>query len=322
MDLTSVTNLLSQVLTPELADSTFQNAEVRKLPPRGLERAPNGGGVTLRQGVVSAANASGGVANANNGPFPAAGQNTYLQASNAPQLYDAAMQITDEVEASIAHGGSAVAVVAVEMEKTLGRVWQNFSTDILSSTAPFGIELAVDSAGTYRGISHATAGWGSRETAVGGALTTAVLFADLEALSLPDRCGPEGAQPDVSVVSIEQWINYNQLSGAGTTTSNQRVIVDGDKGMRQNMGPPGLDEPLYFSSQAVVPIRGMTNTVWLMGRRDEIRMHYWDREGSVNGMKIHRPDPVTYGRRIVISWFGDFVIEDPFHWSKDTGVSA
>lgn len=322
-DLTSIANLLTTILArPGLVDSTFQNREVFRVAPAGLERAPDGGGVTYRWGVISAANASGGVASANNGPFPAAGQNTYLQASLSPQLYDAAFQVTDEMEASLAHGGTPVDVLAVELDKTIGRVYQNIATDVVSATAPFGCELAVDSAGTYAAIGHGTTGWGSRETAVGGALTAAVLYNDEEALSLPDRCGPDGTMPDFSLVSQEQWGNLNQLTGAGTTTTIFRRNLDPGEVQRANIGL-GEREPIPFSNQMVMPLRGMTNTIWLMGRRGEIRSFYWDRPGATQGMKVHNPDPQGYGRRIIMSWYGiPWMWEDPFHWAKDTGVTA
>lgn len=322
-DLTSAVNLLNTIVTDDLVDATFLNQEVFQLgdsPPQAMPA----GQQTHRWPVLSAANSGGGIANPSGGAYPAASQNTYLQAQLAPQLYDDAFQVTKELASALANGVSPVDMIGVEADKTLARVYDIIAGDVLSSTAPFGIELAVDSAGTYANISHATTGWGSDEAAVGGVLTSAVLYAMEETLALPDRA----IWQDWSIVSHEQLGNYLQLSGAGTTTSLFRRDLTATETQNINMGiDRRRDAP--FGNGMIRAVRDLTNTIWLMGKRSSIKSYYFDSPPtedagpSVRGLQIHRVAPAGYSQKIVFAWYGiPLKIDLPFHWSKRTGITA
>ncbi len=320
-DLTSVANLLNTIVTPRLVDSTFLNREVFDIVPGGPSAPPPG--FPHRFPVISAANSSGGVADPNGGPFPAPGQNTYLQASATPRLYDSAMSITKELEAAIQAGAAIDDIVGKELDKVVGRVYDHVAGDILSTTAPFGVELGVDSAGTYLGISHGTTGWGSDEAAVGGVLASSVLYAMEEALILPDRATFQ----NFSLVSHEQLGNYQQLSGAGTTTSLFRRDLGAAEKQVINMGIERRTG--VFGDGVIFPIRDLANTIWLMGRREELEAYYYDTPAkpnalaSVKGLQIYMPEAAGYSNEIIVAWYGiGLLVTNPFHWSKRTGITA
>lgn len=316
-DLTSAGNAIMSVITPQLVKSTFLNKEIFDVAPGGVGSTSGSG--AHRWVVESGANSSGGTADPNGGLFPAAASLTLLQPSLTPQLFDAAMRVTDELAAALNGAADPVNVLAAEMSSCLDRVYDNFSAMVLSSTAPLGIELAVDSTGTYAGVAHTTTGWASRETAVGGALTAAVLYNDEEALALPDRA----TNADISLVSHEQFTNYCQLGGLGNSSiQNSPVRVHVSPGEVANVNI-GLDRRVaYFGSQRIVPIRDMTNTIWLMGVAKEIEILAHERPGSVSGLKIEDAPREGYERKVVASWYGIFKIANPYHWAKDTGVTA
>lgn len=320
-DLTSVTNLLNTIVTPDLMDSTFLNREVFELPSGGPTPPPDG--YPHRWPVLTVANASGGVANANGGPFPAAGQNTYQQATLTPGLYDSAFNVTMDLEAAVANGANAVDIIGAEFDKMVNRVYDNIAGNVLAVTAPFGIELAIDSTGTYANIAHTTVGWDSSENNLAGALTAVALYNMDETMTLPDRA----IFQDFNIVSYEQIGNYLALTGAGTTTSIFRRQISPSEPQNANIG---IDRRIaYFGNGVIMPVRDLTNTIWLMGERASLSCHYYDTpetpnaSASVKGFKIHRPDPAGYGQTIVGSWFGiPLKVGNPFHWRKETGVTA
>lgn len=318
-DLTSAANAIMSVITPQLVDSTFLNKEIFDLAPKGVQSTSGSG--AHRWVALTGANSSGGTADPNGGLFPASASVTLQQASLTPQLFDAAMRVTDELDAALQGSADPVGVLAVEMQSMLNRVYDNFSAMVLSSTAPLGIELAVDSAGTYAAVSHATTGWGSRETAVGGALTSAVLYNDEEALALPDRA----TSADLSIVSHEQLTNYCQLGGLGNSSiQNSPVRVNVASGEVGDVNLGMNRRVAYFGQQRIVPIRDLTNTIWLMGVADEVEIYAHERPSlnSVRGLVVENSPRAGYEKKIVGSWYGIFKIANPFHWAKDTGVTA
>jgi hypothetical protein len=132
-------------------------------------------------------------------------------------------------------------------------------------TSNNGIQLAVDSAGTYANINRSTvSAWGSYENALSGALTYAEIANAREAI----RDNELGGRMDLMVMPHNQITNFMALVGApGIQNSSWRFNQNGGEAQNLNLSP--RDSGLSFGDAAVAGVGDLTNTVILYLQRSD-----------------------------------------------------
>jgi hypothetical protein len=184
------------------------------------------------------------------------GRRSLAKASLVPWYARATAAITGHVRDQIARGGTLEDVMAGEIANAVKDLYNKIETTLLGSTADRGIASIVDAGDTYAGLapgSYST--WASLETAVGGALTAAVMHDTYEALINT----PYIASPSVILMAPNQITNYVSVMGNSSSYTRMNLPTQGpvDIGLLRSMPT--------FNDIAIVPIRQMTSTeiYWL-----------------------------------------------------------
>ena len=122
-----------------------------------------------------------------------------------------------------------------------------------------GIQIAVDSAGTYAGLARASiTDWASYEEAGGaGALTVAMLDNTWEAVRDNDR----GGKVEALLMPWNQITNFANLAGIGAPTSLVRITTQGEA---PKLGLGFNESGLSFHNARVYGIADLTDTEILM----------------------------------------------------------
>lgn len=141
------------------------------------------------------------------------------------------------------------------------------STTFLSTSAPAGLLLAVDSAGTYFGINRSTyAGWGSDEQAGGGAaITMAMIQASLQAIRDNER-GYRG--PKIMWAPENQGTRIVNLVGVpGAANAAYRTTYENGLTLQ-----PDMDQVQINASTKLVTLPDLTDTEVVITPAGEIKM--------------------------------------------------
>ena len=161
---------------------------------------------------------------------PAAGAQTWTEAALAWVYHRVLVQRTGHArDAMKSHylgeewGGDAA--MSGEYRGALDDLADLMANTFLGSTNN-GIQIAVDSAGTYAGLARATfTDWQSYEEAgAAGALTVAMMDNTWEAVKDNDR----GGTVEAIFMPWNQVTNYANLAGVGATTSLVRIMTNGE----------------------------------------------------------------------------------------------
>lgn len=181
------------------------------------------------------------------------GTPVYKKASLASRYERAVQKVTGHVRDQIARGGTYEDARARAVEAATKSLMSNSEASLLGSTQDVGIASIIDAVDTYAGLLPATVTqWASLETAVGGALTVAVL--DTMYRTLSDS--PRGASPEVIMSGLRQRELYVRIVGAVAGTglqSNPRA----EQGLAYDLGIVGT-APVSFNGIPWAPIRLMT----------------------------------------------------------------
>lgn len=311
---TTAASSFREAFTGLIADETFRNRD-----PFGYFPMKPASGDTEKW-ILKTAGATGGTFG-EGGAFSAVESNAYSEPEVARGRWQATWGVTEDLEATMAIGNARVFdAVSLEAQGALAAVFDQATTEMLGTTG-MGIQLAIDSTGTYAGLNHATiTGWDARENAVGGALTVAVLQNAQEALVDVER-GQDGLFPDWNTCAPNQITNYLNLAGPGATTSLVRYLRTGVRDAAvANVGDER--EMAFFGQMPIAPMRDLTNTIWLMFRKELVYIAFWNPPGAVAGLLTQDIPKTGHQREVNIAMYAALVVTRPFHCSKDTGITA
>lgn len=321
-NLTTAAAAIREVYDPGVVLLTWLNEEFLAAHPKEQSMGDD----TYRWTALRTTNASGGTFS-DGDPFPAVGDLAFSQPSlpfNGNGWADG-FSITDNLRAALNKPGAQVfPVIQVQAEQCLARLRDLITATMLGATG-IGIQLGVDSTGTYATIDRAVVtNWAARETAVGGAQTIAVFQNDREAMTLPDR--------GVDVTSAgyrwyfppEQITNHMNLIGTGAGTSLVRVL--GSAGQLQTNIMDAY-RGLVLGAAEIFECRDLTNTVIMAAPKtgpEAIKIVYQDEPDgrTSSGLKVEDVARAGFEDEVIMSWKGILVVPNPFHCLKDTGVTA
>jgi hypothetical protein len=232
--------------------------------------------------------------------------------------HDAVVRITDDLRAALGPNNSnsywqSLAVQVMEARKA---VQQAVMTRWLGATAGTdGIQLAVDSTGTYAALDHAAVtGWASTEVNHNAALT----YAGLDDLLETMRDDPIRTKPTAFLVPENQITNYTRLSGPGVRQTF--MAVPNGNGNNFDMGPSGVQS---FSGIPLIGVAELTDTVILALRMSDWVIRYRDDGmGQGGGWGTEQIPRGGYQTDIAINWYGHLCGHAPRYQGKMIAVTA
>lgn len=250
--------------------------------------------------------------------FSARGSTTNSRASLGYAIHDATIGITDELRAALGprNEGSYWQSLAIEVVQARKAVQQIVMTRWLGSTAGTdGLQLAIDSTGTYAGLDHnAVTGWASAETAVNAVLGYAALDDMRETL----RDDPRRTAANLILLPENQVTNYTRLSGPGVRTS---FVLNAAEGTN-NFNVGAADSGLKFGNIDMKGVAELTDTVILFIKKEDATIRYRERQVGDFGWASEELPRGGFLTDINLSWYGHLCYRDPYRAGKLTGVTA
>lgn len=244
-----------QVVEPAFTSIVYRNTNgILSLFPQKT----SGGGTATEWRVNTAGNTSAEVFS-EGGAQPAPIAQTYVMATLSFIYFRAMVRITGHLRDAIQRMAIPDQFNVIANEFSLGAEdVRDLMETTFQGTSNNGIQLAVDSAGTYANINRSTvSAWGSYENALGGALTWAEVMNAREAIRDNDR----GGAMDLIVCPHNQLTNLQSLPGApGAANNSFRVNLSQDQGGLQ-LAPS--ERGTMFGDARVVAVGDLTNTVLL-----------------------------------------------------------
>lgn len=243
---------------------------------------------------------------------PSAGKQTYVQAMVGYLHFRAVLNWTGHLRAALANVEGRY-FQAIDEEIRSG---QQDLADLMETTfmgtGSAGLQLAVDSSGTYAGINRATeTTWQSQEDAIGGALS----IANLEDLEEELRDSERGANPDLVISRQNQFTNYQRTIGPAAASGGVfRIQMDAAAaGTKADLGLVASEGS--FAGKRWVCVPDLTNTIVVM-----LDSRYWvlavHEDFDVQD-KASADDSVTRH----ITWRGALVCRNPRRQGKLTGLT-
>lgn len=228
------------------------------LNSQGLVR-PAAGGMPLKW-AVQYSSTSGAEVFVENQAMGSNSKRNLAQASLSPFYLRAPVAVTGHVLDQIAAGGTFEDVAQGELANGVKDVFELMESSLLGSTQDRGIASIVDSTGTYAGLAAGTyAAWASAETAVGGAMTAAVMQDAHETL----RAAPYNTRATVILMPPNQLTNYTAVMGPAASSTPSRMMLPQQPMQPYDIGV--IKVPPQFNGIPIVEINGMTSTevYWL-----------------------------------------------------------
>jgi hypothetical protein len=310
---TTLANDIGVIVGSELVQGFFRNDEFfslftqRQAPPDTNYRWH-----ILTAGLTGTLKAEGDA-------FSAAQSTTNSRAALGYHRHDAVVSVTDDLRAALgpSNSNSYWQSLAQEVVQARAAVQQAIMTRWLGATAGTdGLQLAIDSTGTYAGLDHAAiTGWASTETAVSAALSYAALDDLLETL----RDDPIRSKPTLFLMPENQVTNYTRLSGPGVRQTFN-IMSPGGQGNNFDIGPSGVQS---FSNVPIQGVAELTDTVILAIKREDAIIQYRDDGNSVGGGWGSEEIPRGgYATQVAINWYGHLAYIAPRYAGKLTGVTA
>lgn len=255
----------------ELQESVFYNDEVFGLFPL-VEMT---GGTTWNVKHHYAANSSiRTYSEGDAAPIP--GTESYITANWPVAYYQGVIQITGHVRDQLRNGNPGAEFfpqIALELQNLVKGIVDKASTDMLSTglTAPVGIQGIVDNAGTIAGLSRATYSWFQAiENAIAGA---SLAVTDLDICQQQVMDAENAGRPDMWLTSHKQVrlaanFGFRPTNGAlGSTNPGSMTYVNGQP-IDLGFNPLAMT----WAGKPVIPLRDLTNSVWLLVQRDTMRI--------------------------------------------------
>lgn len=215
------------------------------------------GGMPLKW-AVQYSSTSGAEVFVENQAMGANSKRNLAQASLSPFYLRVPVAVTGHVLDQIAAGGTFEDVAQGELANGVKDLYELLESSLLGSTQDRGIASIVDATGTYAGLAAGTyAAWASAETAVGGAMTAAVMQDGHETL----RAAPHNTRATVILLPPNQMTNYTAVMGPAASSTPSRVHLP--QSAPYDIGL--LRAPPTFNGIPLFEISGMTSTevYWL-----------------------------------------------------------
>lgn len=215
------------------------------------------GGMPLKW-AVQYSSTSGAEVFVENQAMGANSKRNLAQASLSPFYLRVPVAVTGHVLDQIAAGGTFEDVAQGELANGVKDLFELMESSLLGSTQDRGIASIVDATGTYAGLAAGTyAAWASAETAVGGAMTAAVMQDGHETL----RAAPHNTRATVILLPPNQMTNYTAVMGPAASSTPSRVQLP--QSAPYDIGL--LRAPPTFNGIPLFEISGMTSTeiYWL-----------------------------------------------------------
>lgn len=246
---------------------------------------------------------------------PAAGNQSYLDATGAWRYFRVIVQVTGHAQDRL-RSGNAVSgfgpALAEEMSRGQRDLVHLVTTSLLDTSAG-GIQGIVDNSGTVYGIDRSTyTWWQSVETAVGGALT----LNNLQTLSTDIRNQPRRGKPDLLIAAPNQLQNYINLVTNGTNTLASIVRAAPASQTIGNLDIGYAPTAVAFQGAPIVEMPNLTNTVWLM-----LDSRWWQIK-RIRDIQVKPLSNVGDEDTYQISTALNLCCRNPYLQGKLTGVTA
>ena len=232
---------------------------LRAMVQLGMTDVRQIGGTSHQFNILRSGNTSGSATYTEGDPSPAAGNQVWLRGLLGFVNYIITVSQTKTARDALGTRYSGVSDdgdEATEAERDLTNL---VNVTSLGSGAS-GLLAAAGTAGnTYANINRAAiTEWDPNVTAVGGALTLAVMETMAEVLGDAPRGGELGA----ILASPRQCTKYRQLAGASAVNANERLvrIIAGENGVMK-YDPSPANTGLAFQGVPVVRIPDLSNSV-------------------------------------------------------------
>lgn len=310
---TTLANDIGLIVSSELVQGFFRNDEFFSLF-RQTQAPPD---TSYRWSVLTAGLT--GTLKAEGDAFSAAQSTTDSRAVLGYHRHDSVVRVTDDLRAALgpSNANSYWQSLAEQVMQARKAVQQIIMTRWLGATAGTdGIQLAIDSTGTYAGLDHAAiTGWAATETPVNAAQSYAALDDLLETL----RDDPIRSKPTLWLFPENQITNYTRLSGAGVRQT-LNIVSAGGEGNSFDIGPSGQQS---FSRVPIVGVAELTDTVILaIVREDAVIQYRDDGLGQGLGWGTEEIPRGGYQTDVAINWYGHLCYKRPRYAGKLTGVTA
>lgn len=318
---------IARVYQPSFENIVFTNNDLLGASINGSALFPRVGpfgGTHYRKKVRVTANSSAALYSEGDGA-PAAVASTYANGVWPYAYFWASIRITGHTRDAVRGAGSpeGLNVIDEEMIVAMEMIRDLMNTTFMSDTT-YGLELAVDSAGTYANISRTTyANWGATETALSGVLTRTHLIDQVEFARDNDKGSGFGKNGNgVILMPQNQISNYIRLSGE-PNASNSSVRVElapsgGAGGGRLDYSP--RPDMLSFQGVPIIGLADWTDTVIIgMDTRPGKNLLVEHRSFS-EGIRPQAPagdDDVT-----LVTTAAGLINHNPRYDWKSTGVTA
>lgn len=280
------------------------------LVSQGLVRPPMGG--TPLKWAVQYSSTSGAEVFVENQALGANSKRNLAQASLSPFYLRAPVAVTGHVMDQVAAGGTFEDVAAAELANGVRDVYELMESSLLGSTQDRGIASIVDSSGTYAGLAAGTyAAWASAETAVGGAMTAAVMQDGHETL----RAAPYNTRASVILLPPNQLTNYTAVMGPAASSTPSRMMLP-QQGQAYDIGV--LRTPPTFNGIPLVEINGMTSTeiYWIDLTDEGVTFQ------TIRDLRVEKYAKTNDNEQWVVSIAGALKVKNRRRHLKLTGVNA
>jgi len=305
---------VSPVLRPNIqgvpVDLTSRPTDfVNLLVSQGLMRPPSGG--TPLKWAVQYATSTGAEIFVENQAMGADSSRTLAQASLSPFYLRVPVAVTGHVLDQVAEGGAFEDIAQAELANAVRDLYVLLESTLLGSTQDRGIASIVDATGTYAGLAAASyTTWASAETAVGGALTAAVMEDAHETL----RAAPHNGMASAILCAPNQVTNYLRIMGPSASSTPTRLMLPQQGGVDIGM----LRAQPSFNGTPLVSINGITSAemYWLDFTDGGIGFE------TIRDLKVEQLAKVNDNTQWVVSMGGALKVSKRNKHLKLTGITA
>ena len=251
--------------------------------------------------------------------LPTSGNQTWAEAALAWVYHRVVVQITGHLADAIGShylSDGALGILAGELQYGIDDLTDLMNNTFLGSTNN-GLDIAIDSAGTYAGQARATiTDWQSSETDIAGVLTVASLTAMYEAIVDNDR----GGQPSALLMPWNQVTNYAALAGVENGTAAARLVRYIAQPGKAPSIDVGFDPGLTFMGLPIFGVHDMTDTtIYLIGDAARGAWEFVNIRPITQKILSLNDDSEA---RIQVSTGGTLVCRNPRTQAKITTVTA
>ncbi|MBL0219655.1 MAG: hypothetical protein IPQ07_38045 [Myxococcales bacterium] len=235
-----------------MTDLVFRNTDLLSWFENSGRVKPNDGGAPFEWNILASTSNSAEIYVESQG-LPTIGQPDFKRAS-VPAVYFRAFNAnTGHIRDQVARKGVYANPIQTAVDDALKQLRTLIDSTLAGSAANRGIASIIDAGDVYGGLDPATVTqWAALETAVGGAMTIAVLNTLYRTLT----DSPRGANPDTVLANINQLLNYGNLFGFASSSARSQP--------RQDMGKPYdlgiMKTAMSFNGAEFVGIRSLANS--------------------------------------------------------------